>query len=112
MFLESQLKKAEARVLELEEEQSHSQRRLKEATEEQERRVAVLLAEANARTQEVDLKAASFAEGRFHFLLILSNRVGLGWLKYTSPVCQRIWCCIPTIRASFAFLLPRTGVMR
>ncbi|KAM7539619.1 hypothetical protein Aperf_G00000041936 [Anoplocephala perfoliata] len=59
---ESQLRKVEARVLELEEEQSNSQRRLEEATEEQERQAAVLLAEANARTQEVDLKAASLAE--------------------------------------------------
>ncbi|VUZ47033.1 unnamed protein product [Hymenolepis diminuta] len=59
---QTQLRKAAARIEELEEERAQSQRRLEEATEEQERQAAILVAEANARTQDIDLKASSLAE--------------------------------------------------
>nr|CDS28288.1 cut homeobox 1b [Hymenolepis microstoma] len=59
---ETQLRKTEARIEELEEECAQSQRRLEKAIEEQEHQAALHIAEANAQTQEVELKAASLAE--------------------------------------------------
>ncbi|VDN96319.1 unnamed protein product [Rodentolepis nana] len=59
---ETQLRKTEARIEELEEECAQSQRRLEKVMEEQEHQTGLHIAEANARTQEVELKAASLAE--------------------------------------------------